>query len=278
MTVIAMLGGASDAAQAHITAAFAVAHRMKAGLTGLLALPDPSNAMMYFSGPESVMAGSASIDVLIVAQDEVEKAMRSTFDQVAKATGHGVRAEFVRQTGSATKRGEAAALLADAFVLPREAAQSDHALNPVFDHVLMHARLPLVLADGGALSKGPCLIAWDASPQAARAVKLHLPLIRTYSHVVIAQHPGKMRQDNKAAAMTSPQALATWLQKEGLRTEIAEFSGKISDGLLQLADKHHAGLLVMGAYGHSRLGEMLFGGTSQALLNASSGPVLALSH
>ena len=52
----------------------------------------------------------------------------------------------------------------------------------------------------------------------------------------------------------------------------------MGDTLLASAAEHDAGLLVMGAYSHSRLRELLLGGATRHILkNASARPVL-LAH
>ena len=99
-----------------------------------------------------------------------------------------------------------------------------------------------------------------------------------FEKVIIAQQSDKVREETKTCQAASPQALANWLNEERIETTIETFGGAVGEGLLRLAEEHGSGLIVMGAYGHSRMGEMLFGGTSRALLNASSGPALALSH
>jgi len=278
MSVTAMLGGAPEEARPQLDSAIALARQLKTTLTGLTVLPDPTNAFMYVSGPEVVMAGATGIEAIIAAQDEAAAALRKVFDDAVTEAGPWLRAEFVRETGSVAFTGAAAATLADAFVFPRRAASSDHALNPAFEHVLMNARLPMVIAAEEAPTDGPCVIAWDGSPQAARAIRLHMPLIRAYGHAVIAQNPKKLRRDFQGALTPSPQALAEWLQQERVDTKLVEFSGKTSAGLLDAAREHKASSIVMGAYGHSRLGEFLFGGTSRALLNDPQAPLLAIAH
>jgi nucleotide-binding universal stress UspA family protein len=52
----------------------------------------------------------------------------------------------------------------------------------------------------------------------------------------------------------------------------------VGDTLLAAGAEHEAGLLIMGAYSHSRLREMLLGGATRHILkNASARPVL-LAH
>lgn len=241
-------------------------------------MPDPANAFLYASGPEAVMAGPSAIGAISEAQNEMIKALNAAFEAATKRAGSWLRSDFVNQTGSVSDCAAGAAILAEALVFPHGVAESAHALNPAFEHVIMQTRLPVVIASSRGQASGPCMIAWDGSPQAARSVRLHLPLIRAYEHIVIVQHPGKVRASSNTLSSVAPEALADWLHDEQLATTTALIDGKVSDGLLAAAKEHGAGLLVMGAYGHSRMGEMLFGGTSRRLLSEPDAPALALCH
>ena len=66
--------------------------------------------------------------------------------------------------------------------------------------------------------------------------------------------------------------------KKGLFSRSAKAPVTVSDGLLAAAKTHDASLIVMGAYGHMRIGELLFGGTTSKLLHSEAAPALALSH
>ena len=74
--------------------------------------------------------------------------------------------------------------------------------------------------------------------------------------------------------------LAEALSRHGIR---AEAQGYPTDGtdegqaLMRCAEDAGAGLIVMGAYGHSRLAEFIFGGATRFVLNRMTRPVL-MSH
>jgi nucleotide-binding universal stress UspA family protein len=53
---------------------------------------------------------------------------------------------------------------------------------------------------------------------------------------------------------------------------------KIGPTLMQAACDFGAGLLVAGAYRHSRLGEAIFGGATHSFLAEATGPHLLISH
>jgi nucleotide-binding universal stress UspA family protein len=78
----------------------------------------------------------------------------------------------------------------------------------------------------------------------------------------------------------SGDALAKNLAHHGVRVdlEIVNVDGRaMGDALLHYVATHGGDLLVMGAYGHSRLRETVFGGTTRSLLERSPTPIL-LAH
>ena len=122
------------------------------------------------------------------------------------------------------------------------------------------------------------LIGWNATKEATRAVNDALPLLRTARDVlVLAINPrnGVGGQGDVPAA-----DIALHLARHGVTataqhivaTEIGE-----ADVLLNTAADVGAELLVMGAYGHSRLRQMVFGGVTRGILARMTVPVL-LSH
>ena len=128
-----------------------------------------------------------------------------------------------------------------------------------------------------AFIAGPVIIAWDGSNGAARAVRFHLPLIRALGDVIIAQAPKDLERD-AARPAAEPGTLESWLKRHGVTAKTAEIDGDVGSGLLALAKGSGASMIVAGAYGHSRLGERLFGGTTRRMLESAHAPVLALAR
>ena len=95
--------------------------------------------------------------------------------------------------------------------------------------------------------------------------------------VVIAQNPKDISEVN-AGSHTDPEQLQAALKHLHVTSEVVTFTGKIAEGLQDLAQKEGADLIVCGAYGHSRIGEFLFGGATRGLLKTETGPALALAH
>jgi nucleotide-binding universal stress UspA family protein len=118
------------------------------------------------------------------------------------------------------------------------------------------------------------MVAWDGSLEATRAVGAALPLLRDAGLVAIV-----LFQPLDAAGREPGADLALYLARHGARCEVHVESLAIDDGaaLLACADCLQTDLIVMGAYGHTRLREMLLGGVTQTILGSMTVPVL-LAH
>jgi nucleotide-binding universal stress UspA family protein len=118
------------------------------------------------------------------------------------------------------------------------------------------------------------VIAWDGEPQAARAVGDALPLLRLAGrvHVVTVdddENEGERRR-------VSRERLVRHLGRHGIATEPRRLIGEGDVPALLLSHVADAGadLLVMGGYGHARWREMVLGGTTCAILQSMTVPVL----
>jgi nucleotide-binding universal stress UspA family protein len=115
------------------------------------------------------------------------------------------------------------------------------------------------------------LIAWNASREAARAVHDAMAfLVNAESVTVLAVDP---RDDGHFAGAD----IATHLARHGVTVEARQSIAPdvaVGDELLNMASDLGSDLLVMGAYGHSRLREAVLGGATQHLLRHMTIPVL----
>ncbi len=274
MSVTAMLTGSETLDEIALKQALSLATRLQVPLVGLCALPDPSSALLYTTSPYMIGVGGAAMDSVLAAQNEVVAGARDMFERIAAGVED---ARFEHRTDLTERAAADAATLSDAIVFPHPAGKASHPLARAFEHVLMDARLPVYLSGDEVVESGPALIAWDGSPQVARAVRLQERLIRMAGTVVVAQNPDdlKERSDRPSASID---ALGDWLKRRGVSVESASFKGDVAEGLCQLAKERKAQMVVAGAYGHSRAGEFLFGGATRGLLRAEEAPALALVH
>ncbi len=121
------------------------------------------------------------------------------------------------------------------------------------------------------------LIAWKGTPQAARAVQAALPLLQTAEAVrllVVDPREGEHGEDQRTLAR-----LVTRLSRHGARVE-AQVSAKsgyddqVGRAITDEAEAFGADLLVMGAFGHPRFTEFVFGGVSRHIIHHARMPVL----
>ena len=149
------------------------------------------------------------------------------------------------------------------------------------EQVLMGVGRPVVVLphQGEAkLSLDDVVVGWDVGREAARSTFDALPLLRAAKKVrVVRVDPQK---DASLKASVPGADIAETLARHGVKVET---QGYPTDGLdegqalLRCADDVGAGLIVMGAYGHSRLAEFIFGGATRFVLSRLNRPVL-MSH
>jgi nucleotide-binding universal stress UspA family protein len=120
------------------------------------------------------------------------------------------------------------------------------------------------------------LIAWNGSREATRAVHDAIPLLKSASKVtVLSIDPERDAQPRVPSA-----DLALHLARHGIPAEADTTRGldiSVGDLLLSRAADLSADLIVMGAYGHSRVREMVLGGATRHILRHMTVPVL-MSH
>ena len=121
------------------------------------------------------------------------------------------------------------------------------------------------------------MIAWKDTRECRRAVRDALPLLQRAGQVLIAQI-GEDGSEPAAKRALSDVTEYLVCHRVIVAAEIRQRSkGPAGTLLLQLAKDEGADLIVAGGYGHSRMGEWIFGGVTHALLAAS--PVCCLlSH
>lgn len=157
-----------------------------------------------------------------------------------------------------------------------------------------HGALPGVTADVGALvlelglpvlllpeQEAPLqldtvVVCWKRTRESRRAISAGLPLLRLAGRVVVA---GVCAADDEAEVRGELADVGARLAAHGVKAEQKVIDGPDHAGqrLLSLAADEAAGLVIAGAYGHSRLREWVLGGVTRALLSAP-GPYVLLSH
>jgi nucleotide-binding universal stress UspA family protein len=118
-------------------------------------------------------------------------------------------------------------------------------------------------------------VAWDASREAARAVNDAMPILeRAQAVAVVTVNP----RERPFGHGEQPGAdIALHLARHGIEVEVQRVESRdldVANTILSHIADRGSDLLVMGAYGHSRLRELVLGGVTRTILHDMTVPVL----
>ncbi|MGA7488334.1 MAG: universal stress protein [Xanthobacteraceae bacterium] len=144
--------------------------------------------------------------------------------------------------------------------------------------ILQLGRPALVVPEGVDLLRGDhVVIGWKDTREARRAVRDALAFLQQATRVTVVEACGP---SEAAAALRRLGDVARYLTRHRIEAGpkvMPVQKGSGAEQLLAIAREERADLLVTGAYGHSRLGEWMFGGMTRELLATS--PICCLmSH
>jgi nucleotide-binding universal stress UspA family protein len=166
----------------------------------------------------------------------------------------------------------AEARAADLVVIGSHPVAEDayHAFDPGM--VLLNAGRPVLVVPDGLGEHYPgwrALVAWKDTREARHAVQSALPYLRMAEHVVLVEIAENVLE---SAARERLDDVEKYLLRHGIVVNtkaVLNSHGSISDKLRNEAREEGADLIVAGAYGHTRLGEWVFGGVTRDLLQKS---------
>ena len=242
-----------------------LARRYGAMLVGMHVMPPP-----FILTPYAEAAAFVGPD-LIEAERAANREIRDRIQEVFRS--------FCGDEGSALWReaeGSRGDLLAEAaytadLVLASRAKAGSTDVPDVLDQLVTIAGVP-VLALPAELSVKfgrTILVGWNNSREAARAIRDALPFLHTAKRLILCAVGTEARKGIEAAA--------AMLERHGLSVrllQVDEPDARAGEVLLAQAGAHDADLLVMGAYGHARLRELVLGGATCHVLRKAALPVL----
>jgi len=263
-------------------AALWLARELKAQVHAAYLRPDPDAAAAMI--PEMIAAAGVTRDAIEREGRQAASAAEARFGEWRKRHGGLAAPDKVSKSWGATWSehvGEFEPIvtrhgrLSDFIVLPRPSAGEIVAQRCLDAAVFGTGRPTLLVGDTlpPALTDH-VLIAWNGSLEASRAVFGAMPLLPQAKRVTI------FTALEYGAEAVDLDDLAASLRDRGIRTpEVIFPTTERSTGaaLVTAAETHHATLIVMGAYTHSRMREAFLGGVTKHLLAHAPVPVL-MSH
>lgn len=148
--------------------------------------------------------------------------------------------------------------------------QHDEHLSPHPDLLALRSGRPVLVAPQGYSIEGVAehaLVAWDGERAATRAIVAAGPLLESKAKVTLV---------SVGISPLNTKHLVTSLERHGIpvQARTVDERGSIADTLVNEANKEGAGLIVMGAYEHSKFSHDLRGGVTTDILDVSTVPVL----
>ena len=187
--------------------------------------------------------------------------------------------DWVQMDGDSVAGLLAAAHLADLIVasLPEHGRATMQDPLPIVADLALGGRTPVLAVPATARSlpiAGRAMVAWDGSEQSCAALRAAVPLLRLADHVDIVTVEEGGGTDFPATG--APEYLA----RHGVKARLhswAKGDHPVECALREAIDTLGADWIVMGAFGHGRWRERIFGGVSHAMLRTARVPLL-LAH
>jgi nucleotide-binding universal stress UspA family protein len=242
-------------------------------------------AIGYISASSAYDGGAAAAVAAVFEMERERAAQRAAaaleiFEIEARTAGisYQSRASGELPGDAASSIGTAARLYDLAVVLQPDTAQ-DTFDNTIPRKILFQAGGPVLFVPHifrGTFKAKRIGICWDGSRLAARALRDARPFLAQADALVAISINGA---DN-VPADASPEKLAKHLARARLPIRLIDLPAtrsEIQPSILSLAADENLDMLVMGAYGHSRLQEGILGGVTREMLETMTVPTL-MSH
>jgi nucleotide-binding universal stress UspA family protein len=210
---------------------------------------------------------------IIRGQVAAEQSEAKAWFEKAQQAHPGASADFQCIEGIPATTMASRARVADLSVVPSIAAPDDEFWTSVRDAALFQSGRPVLVIPEEAPSQfgETVIVAWKDSVESVRAVAAAEPFFAKAKRIVLLSVAESDKDDASLASM------ADYLTLVGLKVEASRIALKfdtVGEALLQEAAKAPGTLLVMGAYGHWRWREWVFGGVTHELLRDTTVPVL----
>lgn len=185
-------------------------------------------------------------------------------------------ASWRRAQGSYASAVASRALASDLLVVPNPATAA--MARDIAEQILLETGRPVLLAPAGPAQdpSRSAVIAWAPTLQAWRAVTAAVPLLAMAERVEILS----VGQDDEQIAESRADVLAYlgWHGIAATSRHVQPQSRGIGDTLLNEASEADVGMLVMGAYSHGRVRQLLLGGLTRYVLTHIGTTPVFMAH
>lgn len=233
---------------------------------------NPYNPQMAFDG---VTGMSVMYDISKLSR-ELDEKLRADIEK--RLAGEDVSWDYREENDNPSRGLSRQSALVDLIILSSASGDRDNALPlGLLGDVLFNATSPVVVQPDSVKkfdACGPALVAWNGSFESGNALRSAVPLLKMASdvHILTVEED----KDHDLPQLAASEYLAYHGIKSVIHSPSADKSS-VDAVLVAEAKKLNAAYLVMGAYGHSRAREFLFGGVTRNLFKDCHIP-LVVSH
>jgi nucleotide-binding universal stress UspA family protein len=210
------------------------------------------------------LSGSVGITPFLDFQDRVRTAMEEKATVVVKGYAASLKEEGLEcatkiETGVVSRA-----------ICQEHASWRGFLLGSVVEEVVRGCTRPVVVTTREARPLRKVLVAYDGSRYANRALGVAASMAESRAIPVTVVC---VSSDSQAGERHLDEA-AAFLEPHGIEPERILESGPATEGILAAAERTQSDLIIMGAFGHSRVRELFLGSTTDGILRKAKIPVL----
>jgi nucleotide-binding universal stress UspA family protein len=255
--------------EARIQAALDLTRTLEGHLTCLDVERIPELANDYFT----------SVGAINYGFDEHDRAVRNRTQLEDRLADEDVPWDWVHEVGDVADLVNHSVELSDVIVMNTDMkGTAIPEMRSAVSAAAIKAKKPILAVPRSVerfSASGLAIVAWDGSPSAAAALRAATPILSYASAVHIVEidkfHEGGVPAEDGAAYLSRHGIHAT------IRRDSTHGMSATSERLIEIAERAKADYIVLGAYGHSRLTEAVFGGVTRSMLIRSPVPLI-LAH
>jgi nucleotide-binding universal stress UspA family protein len=269
---LAVAFNASDNSRAAVRLAVQMCRKYEATLTGIYThLPVRFEAQVEHWISDEMKASLEKADANSVA------AIGDAFQAAVKESGFDGPVEWVSPTGHPNDLLARSARYHDLLLIGQYSNPDRNQRRVRAEELVVNSGKPIIIVPVGYEVRpftGHAVVAWDGSRPAARALSDAMQILETKERLDVVTVGAPGTQGGKDAF---GQDIVTYLSRHGIdakQTNLSAAREGVGATILGYCGETDPDVLVMGAYGHARLREELFGGVTRHILENANVPVL----
>jgi nucleotide-binding universal stress UspA family protein len=253
-----------------VTAGTAAA-RLSARVEATFIRHDPREALPFATGYVAKDIADRFVDALKTEDDTAEAEVRSLIEDL-ETDPQLAGLEFEAFPGPIEDAVVRRARCADLVVVSPLRADELADIRRAREAALFDSGRPVLVApsEPPSVVGARCMVAWDGSAVAARAVEAALPFLVNAEEITV------LVVETDGPAIRDADEIVEYLDLHGADAQIARatMEGTVGETLVSQAGAAGADLLIMGAYGHAWLRQQMLGGTTRHVMLESPVAVL----